>query len=155
MCAGRLGKGCALALYRVQDQAGRLALACLRLLERVIDLLNIVAVGYVNNIPAECVKLGADTLAVAHNVGNRAVQLTAVVVHETNEVIQLVVCGKLRAFPDLALVTLAVAYGNVNTARMILRTIAERRAEPVVRSTPMVLLRSVCDGKFVFGWLSV
>ena len=25
MCAGRLGKGCALALYRVQDQAGRLA----------------------------------------------------------------------------------------------------------------------------------
>lgn len=63
MCTGRLGKGCALALYRVQDQAGRLALARLRLLERVIDLLNIVAVGYVNNIPAECVKLGADALA--------------------------------------------------------------------------------------------
>ena len=64
-----------------------------------------------------------------HNVGNRAVQLAAVVVHETNEVIQLVVRCKLRAFPDLALVTLAVAYGNVNTARTILRTIAERRAD--------------------------
>ena len=117
MCAGRLGKDCALALYRVQNQAGRLALARLSLLERVQNLLHVVAVGYVNNIPAECVKLRTDTLAVAHNIGNRTIQLTAVVVHETYEVIQLVVRGKLCAFPDLALIALAVAYGNVNTAR--------------------------------------
>ena len=62
MCAGRLGKGCALALYRVQDKAGRLALARLSLLERTPNLLYVVTVGYVDDIPAERIELRADAL---------------------------------------------------------------------------------------------
>ena len=129
------------------------------------DLLHVVAVGYVDNVPAECVKLGADALAVAHNIGNRTIQLTAVVIHETYEVIQLVVRGKLSAFPDLALIALAVAYGNVNTARTIpARGCRARRRW--LRSCPDRASRSSgqrrwsCCGRYatgnsVFGWLSV
>ncbi len=94
-----------------------LPFARLRLLERAQDLLYVVAVGYVDNVPAKCCELSTDALAVAHNVGNRTIQLAAVVIHETYEVVQLVVSCELSSLPNLALIALAVAYGNVNTAR--------------------------------------
>ena len=96
----------------MQDQATRLALAGIGLLDGKVDLLYVVAVRNVDHIPAERVKLRADAFAMAHDFLDRTVQLAAVVIHKAHEVVQLIVRGELCALPDLAFVCLAVTDGD-------------------------------------------
>src|SRR5699024_2610368 len=68
VCAGRLCKGAALALNGVEHDAGGLAGNLISSLNSVVNLLYIVAVSNIDDVPAKSVELCADALAVAHDV---------------------------------------------------------------------------------------
>ena len=109
MCTGRLCKRCALALDGVENQARRLILYRIGFCNGSGNLLYIVAVLDVNDMPAECIKFCSDALAMAHNVSHCAVQLALVVVYEAHQIVELVVRSKLCCLPNFAFITLAVA----------------------------------------------
>ena len=88
-------EGNALALGGLDDDSGGLALDGACVVECFLDLVEVVAVDLLH-VEAECSQLVHDGVG-AHNVGDVAVDLQAVVVDDDAEVVQLVVGANMQA----------------------------------------------------------
>lgn len=128
MVENALGKAAALALYRVEYEHGRLVLDALGEVDGFHDLLHVVAIGDINDMPAEGFKLFAD-LSEARNLVEGAAELKVVLVNEADDVREALGGGKYRALPDLALLALAVAQEDVDIVLETLFLAAHGNAE--------------------------
>ena len=84
-------------------------------MQRIQDLLHIVAVRNFDHIISECQGFGFD-IAQAHHFVVGTVDLQAVVVQDHGQVVQLVVCGGHAGFPDQAFLAFTVADHGIDTA---------------------------------------
>ena len=102
-----------LALNGLHNDGSGLALGGLCGLHSLLDGIEIVAVDGLH-MEAESLQLVHDGVG-AHNIGNIAVDLQAVVVDDDAQVIQLIVGGEHERLPALAFLDLAVTQQGVNT----------------------------------------
>ena len=89
-----------------------------------LDLIKIVCVAG-DDVPAE----GTELLVVrrgVHYVGHGAVDLQTVPVHDGDQIIKTVVCGKHRRLPDLPFLALTVTDGGIN-AEIFLQVLRGQR----------------------------
>ncbi len=129
-----LDKAHAFAFDCFRDNHDRLTEAALRLFQRFDHFLHIVPVD-AQYFPAEASIFVLERIDV-HDLAHRAVNLQTVLVDNADEVIELVMAGFHRGFPDLAFLLLTIAHDAERAIALLVELTRESNPDGNTQALP-------------------